>query len=61
MNGKTIASSPTREGLIKLTNEYFMTTTCAIDFETGVVSNSKGQIGSVRAVKEKGRYKLKQI
>jgi len=53
-----IASSPTKEGIVKLINQFYYTSTCAVNFKTGEVSNSKGIIESVKVEFKKHRYIL---
>jgi len=53
----TIASSPTIEGLTKLANQYWHTTTIVIDGQT--VSNSKGIIKNVVVEQKRNRFYLK--
>jgi hypothetical protein len=51
-----ICTSPTKEGIIKLINEYYYSTTFTVNFETGEVSNSKGIVKDAKVQYKKGRY-----
>lgn len=42
-----IAQSGTKEGLIKMLNKFYYSTSFTVDFETGIVSNSKGVVKGV--------------
>lgn len=54
MRNKKIASSGTVEGLVKLLNQFYYTTT--IKIEGCYVYNSKGLIPSVVVTENKGRF-----
>lgn len=42
-----IAQSGTKEGLIKMLNQFYYSTSFTVDFETGIVSNSKGIVNGI--------------
>lgn len=50
----TVASSPTLEGITKLMNRYFYTTSIRIDGES--IFNSIGKIEGYIVIQKKGRY-----
>ena len=54
MKQQKIASSGTVEGLVKLLNQFYYTTT--IEIKGCNVYNSKGLISSVVVTEKKGRY-----
>lgn len=56
--GKLIVSSPTVEGVQKLLNEYFYSTTYRIDPETLKVSNSMGDAPRFTVTVKKKRVKI---
>lgn len=51
-----IASSGTKEGILRLLNEYCCSQSCKIDFETGECFNAKGLMAERKCEHEKGRY-----
>ena len=51
-----IASSPTKEGIVKMINQYYYSSTFTVNFETGEVSNSKGILSGAKVEFKKGRY-----
>ena len=53
-----IASSGTKEGIVNCLNKFFCSTTYSIDFETGIISNSKGVFDKVKIMWKKNRYIL---
>ncbi len=59
MKNKKIASSPTIEGLAKLINVYFYSTTYKI--EDMKLYNSKGLFKSGEIKKEKGKFNFYQF
>jgi hypothetical protein len=57
MTNKTIASSPSIEGLTKLLNSYFYSTTYQIHPDLSI-TNSKGVFDKLKVTQKKGRYLL---
>lgn len=55
MEGK-IASSGTIEGLEKLLNQYFYSTTFKVNSESLEVSNKNGVLPHLKVIYKKGRY-----
>jgi hypothetical protein len=54
---KPIASSPSVEGLQKLLNEYFFSTSYVIDPDTLKVSNSVGECPHITVIQKNKRFK----
>lgn len=57
---KVLGSSVTKEGLTLIVNKYFYSV-CKLDFETGKVSNGKGQIEGYTVTISKGRYNFNEL
>jgi hypothetical protein len=60
MNTKPICSSATIEGLERLINEYFYSTSYKIDPTTLQVSSKAGKLDSYIVVYDRGRYKFRR-
>lgn len=51
-----IASSGTKEGIIKLINEFYFSNTFTVNFDNGEVTNSKGVVKHAKVILSKGKY-----
>lgn len=51
-----ICSSPTKEGIVKLINQYYYSSTFTVNFDSGEVFNAKGKLNSAKVELKKGRY-----
>lgn len=51
-----LATSPTLEGIEKLINQYFYSTTCKVNPQTLEITNSKGQLNNFTIEKKKGKF-----
>ena len=59
--GTKLATASTLEGIEKLINRYFYSTSCKVNPETFEITNSKGKISNVKVEKKKGRFIFKSI
>lgn len=51
-----LATSSTKDGILRLLNAFCCSTSCRIDFETGECFNAKGLMENRKVVLTKGRY-----